>query len=97
MIGAGLRDQALEALEISAAEWIDNHAIPAIRALATRLQYFTTDDVWKECGTRTNEPRAMGAAMTKARRLHIILPTGTYRQSKRPECHARPVQLWRKR
>lgn len=95
MTGEELRDQALRTLEISAAEWIDNHAIPAIEKLRHRLQFITTDDIWNECGTTVHEPRAMGAAMTKARRLGFILPTGSYRKSERPECHARPIQIWR--
>ncbi len=93
--GRELRDEALRVLEVSASEWIEAHAIPAIEALCTRLQFITTDDVWKECGTTVGEPRAMGAAMSKARKLRLILPTGTYRQSARSRCHARPIQIWR--
>lgn len=43
-----------------------------------------------------NDPRAMGAALIAARRDGLISATGGYRKSTRPECHARPVAIWRR-
>ena len=75
-------------------------ALVTIVMLARRRERFTTDDVWKTIeGINPNisprEPRAMGAAMTKAHREGIIQPTAEYVQSTRPQNHARPIRVWR--
>ena len=90
------RDEAIARLDENHDLWIEKFAIPAIReALNRKGGFITTDDVWTVLGLVVPpEKRAMGAAMTRARRQRIIRPTSTYRKSKRPECHARPVRVW---
>lgn len=89
------RDEAVARVDESHDGWIERYAMPAIREALNRHGFITTDDVWKEVGdVRPPEPRAMGAAMTRARRQGLIRPTSTYRKSKRAACHARPVRVW---
>jgi hypothetical protein len=78
--------------------WIEHYALPAIRrALRERGPEITTDDVWALVGDVVpNEPRAMGAAMTRARKAGLIVPTPEWRLSVRKECHRRPLRVWRK-
>ena len=98
--GRELRDQAVEAVGNAAdSRWM-KCALVTIVMLARRRERFTTDDVWKTIeGINPNisprEPRAMGAAMTKAHRDGIIEPTAEYVQSTRPQNHARPIRVWR--
>ena len=69
-----------------------------IKQIATDTFDFTTDDIWRELATAPlptpHEPRALGALMVAAHRAGLIAPTDRYRQSKRPECHARPIRVW---
>ena len=69
-----------------------------IKQIATDTFDFTTDDIWRELATAPlptpHEPRALGALMIAAHRAGLITPTDRYRQSKRPECHARPIRVW---
>lgn len=60
---------------------------------------FTGDDVWRAVpdGVRPPEPRALGGAVRRARKLGLIESTETYRPSDRVECHGRPQLVWRKR
>ena len=66
--------------------------------IATTTDTFTTDNIWqalKNAALPTpHEPRALGALMIAAHRAGLIAPTDRYRQSKRPECHARPIRVW---
>jgi hypothetical protein len=41
------------------------------------------------------EPRAIGAMMTNAAKAGVIAPTNRYTPSARPECHRRPVKIWK--
>lgn len=86
-------------------EWF-GHAHKAVRRVARSLDTFTTDDVWceLEVGARIRgfdpappEPRAMGAVMRWAVREGWCVATEDYRRSERPECHARPLLVWRSR
>jgi hypothetical protein len=90
--GREARDRAIEQVAQSVPLWI-NGAIEAIGSIPSGL--FTTDDVWARVG-KPPEPRAMGAAMTRARAMGICKPTDSWQQSARPECHARPVRVWSK-
>ena len=70
----------------------------AMRAVRRRVGEFTTDDVWQELdgfGYVTSEPRAMGAVMRQAALDGVVVATDRYRKSIRPECHARPVRVWK--
>jgi hypothetical protein len=73
-------------------------AVLAVVAVATAHEEFTTDDVWtwlEACSVTTHEPRALGAVMRTKRAKEVATPTERYRPSDRPECHARPVRIWR--
>lgn len=61
---------------------------------------FTTDlvhDGMKEVFPEitTHEPRALGPMMARAAKLGWITKTDQYEQSERPECHARPLRVWK--
>jgi len=69
-----------------------------IKQIATNTFDFTTDDIWQQLSETSlptpHEPRALGAVMIAAHRAGIITATDKYRQSTRPECHARPIRVW---
>ena len=89
-----VRDEAIARVDVSHETWIERIALPAIKRL---WGSFTTDDVWREIGdVAPPEPRAMGAAMMRAKKAGLIRPTSEYRNSVRAECHARPVRIWKR-
>ncbi len=92
--GATLRDRAIDQLELKfGEEWIET-AVAEIRAVAIENPLgFTSDDVWPNLPS-VDEPRAMGAAFTRARKLKIIKPIDEWRCSRRAECHRRPLRVW---
>ena len=67
--------------------------------LAKQRREFTTDEIWRslqDANVGTKEPRALGALMRKAEKARLIekIP-GKWIKSTRPECHHRPLQVWR--
>jgi hypothetical protein len=66
---------------------------------ATTTNTFTSDDIWQALTDAQlptpREPRALGSVLAAAHRAGIITPTDSYRQSRRTECHARPIRVWR--
>ena len=88
---------------------VERHADPAwlqmadfaVQQLCRTEAEFTTDDVWewldRNTHLRPHEPRAMGAVMRKAAVVGLIEATQRYVQSRRDECHGRPVAVWRVR
>lgn len=99
--GERLRDEGIEKADIGADGWVDVVALPLIRELAGRMETFTTDEVWDLLDRRQlpypEERRAMGPAIVKAYARGNIEPLDTWRLSKRPECHRRPLRVWRAR
>jgi hypothetical protein len=93
------RNQAIEQVETNADSTWKLHCEAAIRWLAKTRPEFTTDDVWELMNQRLNpmphEPRAIGAMMTNAAKANWIAPTDRYTPSARPECHRRPVKIWK--
>jgi hypothetical protein len=78
-------------------DWF-NQAELAVQRLIHQGTYFTTDDVWellKESGLTTPEPRALGSVIRQFAKDRQIVATGSYRKSIRPECHRRPLAVWR--
>ena len=76
-------------------DWKDE-AERVIDLLAATRQHFTTDDVWQRLGhVSTHEPRAMGALMKRAANRGVIRATDGWATSTRPECHGRPIRVWR--
>lgn len=90
------RDEAIDRVERHAPVAWRVSALGAVRQIALRARAFTTDDIWDLVGPPP-EPRAMGAVMRRAGRLGIARPTNRTQQSKRPECHARPLRVWESR
>lgn len=90
------RDEAIaRAAEGAPAVWMERAKGVALHVAASKFD-FTTDDVWAYLGEdKVREPRAMGAVMKALASEGRIRPTGEYRKSARPGCHARPVAVWR--
>lgn len=94
--GPELADEAIQrAAENADREWYRS-ALDIVWSLGNT---FTTDDVWAALDRHgepaPHEPRALGAVMRDARKRGWIAPTSEYRQSTRPECHGRPVRVWK--
>jgi transcriptional accessory protein Tex/SPT6 len=93
------RDAAIIQVDFNADPQWKKAADMAIRAIAMDRPEMTTDDVWRwlhEVAIEApHEPRALGAAMKRAAREGIIVATDRVKQSARPECHARPVRVWK--
>jgi len=91
-------DAALESVDTHAdAEW-KAAANEAVRLVARQNPDFTTDDVWSvldRTAFHTHDNRAMGAVMRQAVMAGWCVSAGEYRKSRRPQCHKRPVMVWR--
>ena len=102
-VAAGItaRDKAIAQVEANADPTWKTQARNAIRWLVRSRLEFTTDDVWQEMADRRyelpREPRAIGALMVEAAREGLIEATDRYVPSARPDCHRRPVKVWRVR
>ena len=66
-----------------------------IDTLARRQATLTTDDVWAAIGSPADEPRILGNVMRQAAQDGVIAAIDRYIPSTRPECHCRPVRVWR--
>lgn len=93
------RDEAIARADDHAEPAWKKAAAMAIRSMAVERDEITTDDVWEwlyEMAIEApHEPRALGSMMLRASRDGLISTTDRVRQSRRPECHARPVRVWR--
>jgi len=93
------RDEALARVMRNAdSQWTKTAAL-LIMDVADSTDEFTTDEVWSalhRVDARTHEPRALGAVMKSLASAGLIVATDNWRQSIRPECHARPVRIWRR-
>ncbi len=100
-LGEQLRDAAIEQVgENAEPEWM----FPALAAaclVATYRQEFTTDPIWWILDfqweiPRPHENKAMGAVMSKLRVNRVArVIEGRISRSVRPECHRRPLQVWK--
>jgi hypothetical protein len=87
------RDAALELVECGTPlSWLIA-ARAAVNELAATGTPWNSDDVWDRVG-QPPEPRALGAVIRAASKAGTIRATGEYTQSRRPECHARPIMGW---
>ncbi len=97
-LGDLLKEVAIARVATAHSKWVDV-AMVAVRIIAERRGEFTTDAVWhvlERAGIVTAiEPRAMGAAMRRASREGVCVPTPRTSKSVRPACHRRPLQVWR--
>jgi hypothetical protein len=85
------RDAALSLLETKRAEWL----MIARAAAVTHAEIHGTvssDDIWiLKPPPVYIDPRAMGAVFSKRRGWVKV----GYQQSARPQCHARPIAVWK--
>ena len=98
--GEVLRERAIRRVERNAdAVWKED-AYKAAVAVARKNETFTTDEIWSllgGVGDGTHEGRAMGAVMRRVASTGVAQATGEIRLSERPECHRRPLRVWRSR
>ena len=95
-----LAEQAIEQVGLNADQVWALEALKVVQMLSIQRHDFTTDDVWKWMNQlhptmTTHEPRAMGAVMRKAAASRLCVPTERYSKSLRPECHRRPIRIWK--
>lgn len=95
------RDEAIQQVARNAEDWIRD-AVQAVRAICQARGpggSFTTDAVWATLELWNVdppvEPRALGAAMMRAKKLGLCVPTSMTVKSVRVDCHARPLRIWR--
>ncbi len=97
-VATDTRDKAIAQVATNTDPAWAKQTLNIIKQIATDTFDFTTDDIWQALATASlptpHEPRALGALMLAAHRAGLIAPTDRYRQSKRPECHARPIRVW---
>ena len=89
------RESAIAQVDAAAPDDWKAAAWKTVFSLATRMDKFTTDDVWRALCYVPPEPRAMGAIMKRAAKKGIIEATGDFIQSVRVACHRRPLRVWR--
>ena len=96
-LGEAAKAASIDAVEAAASETFLSFVLARILALPAGT-WFSTDNLWDDlpADITTREPRAMGAVMRRAANLGLITNTGTFEKSHRPECHRRPVALWRR-
>lgn len=92
--GQALADEAIDRAAAAApSDWVGLARL-VIRGLAATGDDFTTDELWARLPSPP-EPRAMGGIVRWAVNAGLIEATGRARPSVRPECHGRPVTIWK--
>lgn len=78
------------------AKW-EAAVLQTVKRCAEEMTRFTTDHVWAcmEPGHEARDGRALGKLMRRAKSLGWIETTAEFEISSRPECHHRPVRVWR--
>lgn len=94
-VGRQKRDHALEVVERGAPDGWMEAAVALIERTARLKARFTSDDVWDAGLEAPREPRALGAAFTKAVKLRLIERTGEFTTTRRSSRHAAPIAIWR--
>jgi hypothetical protein len=98
-LGTQKRDAAMAQVEAHASVSWSGSVEQAIYYVAQHRQLFTTDAVWAVLRSwdivAPAEPRAMGPLMKNACRWGWCVPTGDHWMSVRPECHRRPIAVYR--
>jgi hypothetical protein len=92
--GRILRDEGIKLADDNAQAIWREEVDEVLNQLSLTRIPFTTDDVWALLTTTTQEPRALGAAMLRAAKDHIIVGTDSYLESLRPASHRRPLRVW---
>lgn len=99
-LAIALTEESIERVGLNADQLWAFEALKIVGMLSIQCHDFTTDDVWEWMNQihpdlATHEPRAMGAVMRKASASRLCVPTERYSKSKRPECHRRPLRIWK--
>jgi hypothetical protein len=91
------RDEAVTRVGANADQAWAARALQAVGFLAMTQPTFTSDDVWAMLAdsVTTHEPRALGFVLKRAASLGYCEATDAWVQSARPDCHARPIRVWR--
>jgi hypothetical protein len=92
-----VRDRHIAQVEHNAnPDWL-TAAHHTVAQLAAQHHEFTTDDMWQALAhiDAPHEPRAMGAVMVEAARRGLITKTDRVTNSRRTQCHARPIAIWK--
>jgi len=74
-------------------DWTDD-AFNALIQVASTMEEFTTDDIWKILDLYPVEPRSMGVVMRRASKLGLIRNTFRVKQSVRAICHNANKTIW---
>ena len=88
------KERGIDIVEEGAHEAWKMQAMEAIWKCAKANETVFVDDVWKILGVRTDEDRAMGAMMRKAKALKWIAPTKEFKQSASPKSHGNWRMVW---
>jgi hypothetical protein len=94
--GVKLRDEAIARVD---KQWFTDQVCQLIEKMDPGTS-FTTDDLWDEM-KRLNmatpeEPRAMGSAMTQARKRGLCEATREFSTARRKQAHKSPQRVWRR-
>jgi hypothetical protein len=91
---AGKTEGMLAAEANAPAGWIDQ-AVAAIRLVARRAPFFTSDDVWAVGLEHPHEARALGPCLARARALGLVEPTDQFVLTSQVKRHRAPVRVWK--
>lgn len=97
--GERRREEAIRrvASPAPAQAWVDV-ALRALRQVAESAARFTSDAVWDlldEWGIEPpEEARAMGVVFRRAENQQVVIPSGDYELSSRPDRHRGPQRVW---
>ena len=89
------RDEAMDRAERAAADGWNADARALFRAVAERLEYLTTDDVWEAGLEPPREPRALGSIVRAMTKAGVIEPTAHHITCRRPSRHSGTVRVHR--
>jgi hypothetical protein len=93
------RDDGIRVATAAARKPFIDAAYAALLEVLAQRDRFIIDDVWQAMGPtapQTHERRAIAAVIMRARRERLITPSGEYRSSAQPQCHANPRQIWQR-
>lgn len=92
------REKAIHAVDDHTQQWWREEAFKAADRVMSRLETFTTDDIWINLERRgveaPHEPRAMGPIIRVLTKSQEIKFTGRYTQSVIPRGHGRTVKIY---
>jgi len=95
--GERLKKESIEQVDKANQLWVDR-AVQVGKGIAQSRAggTMTADDIYPLMGGLVcREPRAMGAVMSKLSDAGLIEATDRTVKSTRPECHRRPIRVWR--